>query len=86
MRADEVTAVEHVLTHGQAKGLLGAFSARVMAASLEALLDDLLTQFAADPDLDIEAYGTELAALFERAARPDPSTGPAIAPGQAPPI
>lgn len=86
VRADEVTAVEHVLTHGQAKGLLGAFSARVMAASLKAVLDDLLTQFAADPDLDIEAYGTELAALFERAARPDPGAGPAIAPGHAPPI
>lgn len=86
VRADEVTAVEQVLKRGQAKGLLGAFSARVMAASLKAVLDDLLTQFAADPDLDIEAYGTELVALFERAARPDPGTGTAIAPGQAPPI
>ena len=57
-----------------------------MAASLKAVLDDLLIQFAADPDLDIEAYGTELVALFERAARPDPGAGPAIAPGQAPPI
>lgn len=86
MRADEVAAVEQVLTRGQAKGLLGPFSARVMAASLKAVLDDLLTQFAADPDLDIEAYGTELVALFERAARPDACAGPAIAPGQAPPI
>ena len=71
---------------GTCRRLLGAFSARVMAASLKAVLDDLLTQFAADPDLDIEAYGTELAALFERAARPDPGAGPAIAPGHAPPI
>ena len=86
MRADEVTAVEQVLTRGQAKGLLGAFSARVMAASLKAVLDDLLVQFAADPDLDIEAYGAELVALFERAARPGPGAGPAIAPGQALPI
>ena len=50
-------------------------------ASLKAVLDDLLTQFAADPELDLEAYGTELVALFERAARPDPGaschrTGP----------
>lgn len=86
VRADEVTAVEQVLARGQEKGLLGAFSARVMAASLKAVLDDLLIQFAADPDLDIEAYGAELVALFERAARPDPGAGPAIAPGQAPPI
>ena len=50
------------------------------------MVDDLLTQFAADPELDLEAFAAELAALFERAARPDPDAGPAIAPGQAPPI
>ena len=86
VRADEVTAVEQVLARGQAKGLLGAFSARVMAASLKAVLDDLLIQFAADPDLDIEAYGAELVALFERAARPEPCACPAIAPGQSAPV
>jgi AcrR family transcriptional regulator len=86
LRADEVTAVGQVLTRGQANGLLGAFSVGVMAASMKAVLDDLLTQFAADPDLDLEAYGTELVALFERATRPDPCPGPAIAPGQALPI
>jgi AcrR family transcriptional regulator len=69
---------------GQAQGLLGPFSARVMAASLKAVLDDLLTQFAADPGLDIEAYGAELVALFERASRPGPHDDPASAPGQAP--
>lgn len=72
VRADEVTAVEQVLKLGQANGHLGAFSARVVAESMKAVLDDLLIQFAADPDLDIEAYGTELVALFERATRPDP--------------
>lgn len=72
VRADEVIAVEQVLRGGQANGKLGAFSARVMAASMKAVLDDLLTQFAADPDLDIEAYGTELVSLFERATRLDP--------------
>jgi hypothetical protein len=34
-----------------------------------------MLQFAADPSLDVDAYGTELAALFERATgaptRPD---------------
>lgn len=72
VRADEVTSVAQVLEMGQAKGLLGTFSARVMAASMKAVLDDLLTQFAADPDLDIDAYGTELVALFERATTPGP--------------
>lgn len=72
VRSDEVTAVEQVLKRGQEKGLLGVFSARVMAASMKAVLDDVLIQFADDPDLDLEAYATELAALFERATRPDP--------------
>jgi TetR/AcrR family transcriptional regulator, fatty acid metabolism regulator protein len=72
VRADEVTIVEQVLKRGQAKGQLGAFSARVMAATMKAVLDDVLIQFADDPDLDLEAYGTELVALFERATRPDP--------------
>ena len=72
VRADEVTAVEQVLKRGQARGHLGAFSARVMAASMKAVLDDVLIQFADDPDLDLEAYGTEIVVLFERATRPDP--------------
>jgi TetR/AcrR family transcriptional regulator, fatty acid metabolism regulator protein len=71
-RADEITIVEQVLRAGQAKGLLGAFSPRVVAASMKALLDDLLVQFAEDPGLDLEAYAAELVALFERATRPGP--------------
>ncbi len=75
VRADEVIAVEHVLALGQSQGALGAFSARVMAASLKAVLDDLLTQFASEPELDIEAYGRELVTIFERSARPDSPAG-----------
>ena len=72
VRADEVTIVEQILERGQARGHLGAFFARVMAASMKAVLDDVLIQFADDPDLDLEAYGSEIVALFERATRPDP--------------
>jgi hypothetical protein len=43
-----------------------------MAALMKAAVDDLLTQFADDPELDLEAYAVELVALFERATRPDP--------------
>jgi hypothetical protein len=46
-----------------------------MAATVKAVLDDLMLQFAADPSLDVEAYGTELAALFERAIRVPGATG-----------
>ena len=72
VRADEIAVMTRILTLGQARGTLGSFSAAVVAASVKALLDDLLTQFAADPDLDIEAYGAELIAMFERATRPGP--------------
>ena len=47
-----------------------------MAASLKAVLDDLLTQFAADPDLDIEAYGTN--SRPSSSARPAPTSAPAL--------
>ncbi len=84
VRADEVAAVEQVLRMGQASGKLGAFSARVMAASMKALLDDMLVQFTADPALDIEAYGAELVRMFERATRPEVNGRPAAAAGAAP--
>jgi hypothetical protein len=43
----------------------------VMAVSIKATLDALLDQLAADPDLDLETYGSELVTLFQRATRPD---------------
>jgi hypothetical protein len=45
-----------------------------MAVSIKGALDGLLVQFAADQKLDLEAYGAELVALFERAIQPDPQT------------
>jgi TetR/AcrR family fatty acid metabolism transcriptional regulator len=75
-RAEEVARVAQVLERGQVRGGLGAFDTRVMAAVMKAALDDLLIQFANDPDLDLEAYGAELVAMFERATRPGPPAGP----------
>jgi hypothetical protein len=80
VRADDVAIVESVLRLGQDMGRLGTFNARVMAALMKAAVDDLLIQFADDPELDLEAYAADLAALFERAARPDPDTCPPLAP------
>lgn len=71
VRAEDVAIVERVLRHGQDMGRLGTFDARVMAALMKAAVDDLLTQFADDPELDLETYAAELVALFERAAQPD---------------
>lgn len=78
-RADEVTRVAQVLQRGRARGL-GGFDPKVMASVMKAALDDLLIQFADDPDLDLEAYAAELVAMFERATRPGPAAGPAPAP------
>lgn len=68
-KAEELAVVERVLELGQQSGCRRAFSARVMALTIKGALDNLLDQFAADPELDLEAYGTELAALFEHATR-----------------
>ena len=75
-RADDIAMVGRVLKLGQDRGSLGSFDAQVMAAVIKATLDDLLTQYADDPELDLEAYGAELVSLFERATRPDPAAGP----------
>jgi TetR/AcrR family fatty acid metabolism transcriptional regulator len=67
----ELGVVRQVLEYGQAEGILSDFDSRVMAATMKAALDSLLNQLAADPELDVEAYGRELVTLFERATRPD---------------
>ena len=63
----ELAEVQRALELGQASGRRGDFSARVMAVTMKAALDALLAQIADDPELDLEAYGDELVALFERA-------------------
>jgi TetR/AcrR family fatty acid metabolism transcriptional regulator len=81
--AGELAIVQRVLELGQADGSRGQFSARVMAVSIKAALDALLGQLASDPKLDLQVYGTELVALFERATRPEPGDARASSrPGQ----
>ena len=87
VRANEITAVAQILRHGQETGRLGRFDPRTVAAVMKAALDDLLTQYADDPELDLEAYGAELIAMFEAATRPDhgPATNSVPASRQATP-
>jgi TetR/AcrR family transcriptional regulator, fatty acid metabolism regulator protein len=75
----ELADVQRALELGQADGCRGQFSARVMAVTMKGALDALLGQLAADPELDLEAYGDELIALFERATRAWPDGVPARA-------
>ena len=79
-RAVDIAAVTQVLQLGQARGGLGSFDARVTASVMKAALDDLLTQYADDPELDLESYGAQLVALFERATSPDQDASPAPRP------
>jgi len=85
VRANEITIVAEILRQGQETGCLGSFDPRIMAAVMKAALDDLLVQYAANPELDLEAYGAELVALFQGATRPDhgPTTSSAPAGQQA---
>jgi TetR/AcrR family transcriptional regulator, fatty acid metabolism regulator protein len=78
VRATDITVVAQLLRHGQQAGRLGSFDPVIMATVMKAALDDLLNQYADNPELDLQAYGAELVALFERATRPDhaAATGP----------
>jgi TetR/AcrR family transcriptional regulator, fatty acid metabolism regulator protein len=69
----ELADVQRALELGQADGSRGQFSARVMAVTMKAALDALLSQLAVDPELDLEVYGEELVALFERATHANPN-------------
>jgi TetR/AcrR family transcriptional regulator, fatty acid metabolism regulator protein len=71
VRANEITTVAEILRRGQETGRLGSFDPSIMAAVMKAALDDLLIQYAGNPELDLEAYGAELVAMFEAAIRPD---------------
>lgn len=81
-RAQDIAVLTRIFELGQARGTLGAFSAPVLAATVKAVLDDLMLQFAANPELDLEAYGADLVALFERATRPGSAAAP-LAPSPA---
>jgi TetR/AcrR family transcriptional regulator, fatty acid metabolism regulator protein len=68
-RAGEVAAIEQVLRAGQEMGRLGRIHPHVMAAVIKVAVDDLLTQFVTDPDLDLEGYAAHLVTLV-RAGHP----------------
>jgi TetR/AcrR family transcriptional regulator, fatty acid metabolism regulator protein len=75
-RAVDIALVTRILEHGQSRGTLGTFDARVIATVMKAALDGLLREFTDNPALDLEAYAAQLISLFERATRPDPAPGP----------
>ncbi|GII03035.1 TetR/AcrR family transcriptional regulator [Planobispora takensis] len=65
----EMAAVEEILRFGQLAGEFREFSTRVMAVTLKQAVDGVLTQMAAYPDLDFDAYTRELVTTFDLATR-----------------
>ncbi|KDN16028.1 TetR/AcrR family transcriptional regulator [Amycolatopsis rifamycinica] len=58
------------LRQGQAEGVFGGFTPEVMAMSVAQAVDGVAAAYAADPSLDLEQYGRELADTFVKATAP----------------
>ncbi|MFE0020777.1 TetR/AcrR family transcriptional regulator [Amycolatopsis sp. NPDC059021] len=65
-----VGSVYRQLKQGQAEGAFGDFAPDVMAMSIAQAIDGVAAQLKADPSLDIDRYGREVADLFEKATAP----------------
>lgn len=66
-RESTIAELQGMFVEAQQHGEFSAFDARVVAVSLLATLERVPHELLAHPDLDAEAYGRELADLFERA-------------------
>jgi AcrR family transcriptional regulator len=65
-----VTSLEQVLAHFQSLGEFRRdFDPHAMAMAIRGAIDQVPPQLTRHPDLDIDAYAAELAALFDRATR-----------------
>jgi len=59
--------LERQLRQGQQEGAFGGFAPDVMALSIAQAIDGVAAKYAADPKLDLQRYGRELADLFVKA-------------------
>ena len=62
-----------ILEQGQADGSFRRFDIRVMLAAISGAFDSVPRKIVAEPGVDLVAYGKELAELFDRATRSDPT-------------
>lgn len=62
-------ALERILESGQLNGEFREFNTRVMAVAVWAAVEGVFTQWAAFPDLQLDAHTAELVELFDRATR-----------------
>ncbi len=64
-----LTPLEQILCGGQRAGEFRPFDTKVMAALIQRAIDGLPFMLAHDPELDVGAYGAEVATVFELATR-----------------
>lgn len=64
-----LSPIEEILRDGQRSGEFRSFDPKVMAALVQRAVDGLPFLLAAEPDLDVQAYGTEVATVFDLATR-----------------
>lgn len=64
-----VAELENLLRYGQQRGEFREFRTRVIAVTLRNAIDGLAAMLSADPNLDLKAYASELATLFDLATR-----------------
>lgn len=63
---EELGLLEQILAEGQTTGEFRTFDCRIMALTVSKAVEAALTDWAWNPDLDLFAYGTEIAALFDQ--------------------
>lgn len=64
-----ISPIEQILRAGQDAGEFRSFDPKVMATLVQRAVDGLPFLLAAEPDLDVEAYGSEVALTFDLATR-----------------
>jgi AcrR family transcriptional regulator len=68
-----VHGLSRQLAQGQREGVFGEFSPEIMAMAVRQSIDGVAAQLAAEPELDLDRYGRELADLFERTTKAQPA-------------
>ncbi|MFY0663144.1 MAG: TetR family transcriptional regulator [Natronospirillum sp.] len=63
---EEITLLDALMATGQKRGIFRDFDRRVMAAAISKAIESALTEWAWQPETDLDAYGEELVALFLR--------------------
>jgi AcrR family transcriptional regulator len=64
-----VSPIEQILREGQRSGQFRHFDPKVMATLVQRAVDGLPFLLAAEPDLDVGAYGAEVATVFDLATK-----------------